>query len=219
MTNSHLLKILETTGYSPEELGRMIGLSGMTLRRWTKKPLDFPIPPVYVPAIRDTCYRLVSQGLLDPESPHVKAILLSGLSKGEHHAAIVNLGLPSDFDTNPAMNEDRILTSLVVIGAQGKKQSEVESNPEKISRFKAMGAEWTERISTLVSVIRSRKMSLTDKFIAYGALFYLLTPIDFIPDNIPFLGLFDDFAILGFAATYYMKMHQGEAEGPQDPSL
>jgi uncharacterized membrane protein YkvA (DUF1232 family) len=61
-------------------------------------------------------------------------------------------------------------------------------------------------------------MSLTDKFIAYGALFYLLTPIDFIPDNIPFLGFFDDFAILGFAATYYMKMQQGELEGPQDPS-
>ena len=216
MTNSHLLKILEKTGYSPEELGRMIGLSGMTLRRWMKKPEHFPIPPVYIPAIRDTCYRLASEGILDPESPEVKEILISGLSTGEHHAAIVNLGLSPDFDNNPVMTEEKILTSLVVIGAQGKKQLEVENNPAKISSFKSMGSEWTERISTLVSVIKSRKMGLTDKFIAYGALFYLLTPIDFIPDNIPFLGLFDDFAILGFAATYYMKMKQSSTEGQYD---
>ena len=210
MTNSHLLKILQTTGYSPEELGRLIGLSGMTLRRWVKKPAGFPLPPVYLPAIRDTCFRLVSEGVLDSESPEVKEILFSGLPKGEHHAAIVNLGLPDDFETNPSMSEDRILTSLVVIGAQGKKQSEVDRNPAKISSFNAMGTEWAERISTLLSVIKSSKMSLTDKFIAYGALFYLLTPIDFIPDNIPFLGLFDDFAILGFAATYYIKMQEGK---------
>ena len=209
MTNSHLLKILQTTAYSPEELGRLIGLSGMTLRRWIKKPAGFPLPPVYLPAIRDTCYRLVSEGVLDPEAPEIKEILFSGLATGEHHAAIVNLGLPADFESNPSMSEDRILTSLVMIGAQEKKQSEVEKKPTKILSFKNMGSEWAERITTLLSVIKSRKMSLTDKFIAYGALFYLLTPIDFIPDNIPFLGLFDDFAILGFAATYYMKMQEG----------
>jgi uncharacterized membrane protein YkvA (DUF1232 family) len=208
MTNSHLLSLLKATDYSPEELGRSIGLSGMTLRRWLKKPAETPIPLVYLPAIRDACYRLVSEGVLDPEIPEIKPILLSGLAPGEHRAAIVNLGLPSDFEVDPTISGDRILTSLVVIGAQAKKQADVEKNPDKLQSFKAMGAEWSERITTLLSVVGSRKLGLTDKFIAYGALFYLLTPIDFIPDTIPFLGFFDDFAILGFAAAYYLKMQE-----------
>ncbi|EQD76717.1 protein containing DUF1232, partial [mine drainage metagenome] len=31
----------------------------------------------------------------------------------------------------------------------------------------------------------------------------LLTPIDFIPDHIPFFGMLDDFWVLGVAAAYY----------------
>ena len=82
-------------------------------------------------------------------------------------------------------------------------QKEVKENKEKVFSFKKLGEEWTSRIGLLWKVVQSKKLTSLDKMIAYGALFYLLTPIDFIPDHIPFFGLLDDFGVLGIAATYY----------------
>ena len=44
-----------------------------------------------------------------------------------------------------------------------------------------------------------------DKLAAYGALFYLITTFDLIPDTIPVFGLLDDFAILGIVVAYYVQ--------------
>ena len=98
MTNSQLLIIMKETGYSPEELGKQIGLSGMTLRRWMKKAEQTPIPQVYVPAIREVCCRFVSEGRLDPAKEEVQSLLVSGLPSGDYSAAIQNLGLGADFE-------------------------------------------------------------------------------------------------------------------------
>ena len=196
---------MKETGYSPEELGKQIGLSGMTLRRWMKKAEQTPIPQVYVPAIRDVCCRFVSEGKLDPAKEEVQSLLVSGLPSGDYSAAIQNLGLGADFERDRTISGDRILTGLVQIGAQSKKQADVEKNSEKVFSFKEMGKDWAGRISGLWTVIHSDTLTLPEKFIAYGALFYLLTPIDFIPDTIPFLGLIDDFAVLGLAAAYYAR--------------
>ena len=38
---------------------------------------------------------------------------------------------------------------------------------------------------------------------AYGALFYLFTPFDLVPDVMPVFGYVDDFGMLGFAVAYY----------------
>jgi len=54
--------------------------------------------------------------------------------------------------------------------------------------------------------VRSKKIGLMGKIIAYGSLFYLLDPLDLIPDNIIGFGLIDDFAILGIAAIYCGKL-------------
>ena len=194
------------TGYSPEELGKQIGLSGMTLRRWLKKADRTPIPAVYVPAIRETCFRLISEGRLNPANPEVQSILASSLPSGNYSAAIQNLGLDADFGQDRTISGDRMLTGLVQIGAQSKKQADVEKNSGKVFSFKEMGKDWSERISALWTVIHSDTITLPEKFIAYGALFYLLTPVDFIPDTIPFLGLVDDFAVLGLAAAYYARL-------------
>lgn len=55
----------------------------------------------------------------------------------------------------------------------------------------------------MLEVIRSKDLTLADKLVAYGALFYLITPMDFIPDAIPVVGYLDDFAVLGLALAYY----------------
>ena len=81
----------------------------------------------------------------------------------------------------------------------------VDKQKKKILSFKKLGLEWSERISILTGVIASKKLSALDKFMAYGALFYLVMVFDLIPDTVPVFGMLDDFAILGIAATYYLK--------------
>jgi uncharacterized membrane protein YkvA (DUF1232 family) len=44
--------------------------------------------------------------------------------------------------------------------------------------------------------------------VAYGALYYLLCPLDLIPDNVPVFGLMDDYCVLGLAASHYAKKHK-----------
>ncbi len=193
---------MKATGYSPEELGEAIGVSGMTLRRWLKKPKQTPVPRVYIPAIRDACYRLIAEGRLDPGLPVVRT-LLSEAPSSEYQAALQNLGLQHGFELDRTGSRDQILAGLFQIGSQPEKQSDVEQNSEKVLSFKKLGDEWSGRIATLWKVIRSKKLGSPDKLVAYGALFYLLTPIDFIPDQIPFFGLLDDFAVLGIAVAYY----------------
>ncbi len=205
MTYSQLLIVLNKTGDSPEEFGRRIGLSGMTIRRWLRKPEDGRIPRVYLPAIRETCLALVAEGRLDPALPEVQSLLFSVASSAGYMAALRNLGLGESFTQGRPVSRDQILSGLLQIGSQLPKQTDVEVRSSEVSAFKKLGEEWSSRITTLWNIVRSRKRDLPDKFIAYGALFYLLTPVDFIPDNIPFFGLIDDFAILGLAASYYTR--------------
>lgn len=195
--------MISDSACSPEDFGKRMGVSGMTVRRWLSKPKKAKIPKLYVPAIREACYQLISEGKLQVEMSSVHAILMESQSH-QYGAALSNLGLPSDFFAE-GRSVDRILVGLNQIGSQSKKQTQVDASREKVFSFKKMSDEWSERISTLWSVIRSKKLSSMDKLVAYGALFYLVTPIDFIPDHIPFFGLLDDFWVLGISATYYAK--------------
>lgn len=49
------------------------------------------------------------------------------------------------------------------------------------------------------------KMKITDILLPAIALVYVLSPIDFIPDFVPFVGALDDLAILAFAIPMLMK--------------
>ncbi|AFS53921.1 hypothetical protein LptCag_1697 [Leptospirillum ferriphilum] len=203
--------MLNRTGDSPEEFGRRIGLSGMTIRRWLRKPEGFRIPRIYLPAMREACLALVAEGRLDPSLPEVQSLLFSASPSAGYRAALRNLGLGENFTQGRPVSRDQILSGLLQIGAQMPKQTDVEGHASEVSAFKKLGDEWSSRITTLWNIVRSRKLDLPDKFIAYGALFYLLTPVDFIPDNIPFFGLIDDFAILGLAASYYTRKSAGDS--------
>jgi uncharacterized membrane protein YkvA (DUF1232 family) len=203
MKTSQMLRLLDATGCSPEELGKMIGVSGMTLRRWLRKDA-MVVPSVYVAAIRDTCYRLIAENRLDPGLPVVREILADAPSN-EYQAAVQNLGLSKGFEVGEKVSQDRILGCLSQIGSSVEKQKKVKKDSKKVSSFKGLGEEWSERITLLWKVVRSKSLSSPDKLVAYGALFYLLTPIDFIPDHIPFFGMLDDFWVLGIASAYYAK--------------
>ena len=68
---------------------------------------------------------------------------------------------------------------------------------EKISRIaKRAGAKLVYAALILYYTLQSDKVSKTDKAIIIGALGYMISPLDVIPDAIPSAGLTDDLAVL-----------------------
>ena len=58
------------------------------------------------------------------------------------------------------------------------------------------GAKFVYAALVLFYTLQSDKVSIKDKAIIIGALGYLITPLDVIPDAIPIAGLSDDLAVL-----------------------
>ena len=70
---------------------------------------------------------------------------------------------------------------------------------EKISRIaKRAGAKLIYAALILYYTLQSDQVSLKDKAIILGALGYLISPLDVVPDAIPIAGLGDDLAVLIF---------------------
>ena len=68
---------------------------------------------------------------------------------------------------------------------------------EKISRIaKRAGAKLVYAALVLYYTLQSDKVSTADKAIIIGALGYLISPLDVIPDAIPIAGLTDDLAVV-----------------------
>lgn len=70
---------------------------------------------------------------------------------------------------------------------------------DKISRIaKRAGAKLVYAALILYYTLQSDKVSKTDKAIIIGALGYMISPLDVIPDAVPIAGLTDDLAVLIF---------------------
>ena len=68
---------------------------------------------------------------------------------------------------------------------------------EKLSRIaKRAGAKLVYAALILYYTLQSDKVSKSDKAIIIGALGYMISPLDVIPDAIPIPGLTDDLAVL-----------------------
>jgi uncharacterized membrane protein YkvA (DUF1232 family) len=222
MTFTNLWKVLAETSLSPELLAPEFGIGSMTLRRWKKLPGTKEIPRAYQQTIVEGVYRLIQQGKLRAESKTVQTLLLSSTSLS-FEAIMKSLGAsdvlengngsspsphsPESNDTNP---QENLSVALSRIGMSSERRAEVDSSEKKLGTYFKLGSEWQTRISTLWQVISSKKLDLTDKLVAYGALFYLIFPLDLIPDHIPVIGLLDDYGVLGIAVGYYLKKYAGE---------
>lgn len=78
---------------------------------------------------------------------------------------------------------------------------------DKISRVaKRAGAKFVHVSLILYYTLQSDNVSLKDKAIIIGALGYLISPLDIIPDAIPIAGLGDDLAVL----LYVLKKVWGD---------
>ncbi|NPD91308.1 DUF1232 domain-containing protein [Prevotella sp. PMUR] len=70
---------------------------------------------------------------------------------------------------------------------------------EKISRIaKRAGAKLVYAAFILFYTLQSDKVSAKDKALIIGALGYMISPLDAIPDAIPIVGLSDDLGVLLF---------------------
>ena len=83
-----------------------------------------------------------------------------------------------------------------------KKTDPKELNFDKISKMNIGPVKkvW-DGVLNLWQVVSSNKIPMTAKVTAIGALVYLISPIDAIPDMIPIAGLTDDVAVITFALT------------------
>ena len=74
---------------------------------------------------------------------------------------------------------------------------------EKIARIaKRAGAKLVYAALILFYTLQSDKISTKDKAVIIGALGYMISPLDVMPDAIPIVGLTDDLAVL----LYVLKM-------------
>ena len=73
---------------------------------------------------------------------------------------------------------------------------------EKIARIaKRAGAKLVYVALVLYYTMQSDKVSVKEKAIIIGALGYLISPLDAVPDAIPIAGLGDDLGVLAFVLT------------------
>ena len=80
---------------------------------------------------------------------------------------------------------------------------------EKISRIaKRAGAKLVYSAFVLYYTLQSDKVSKKAKAIIIGALGYMISPLDVMPDAIPIVGLTDDLAVL----AYVLKKVWGDVE-------
>lgn len=206
-----LLNCLSQAGLSPEVAAPYMGVSNMTLRRWQKKK-NLDVDAAYLPAIYDGLFGLVAEGKLSMDAPEVKGMIeekVDGFHRRYTAAVMTSLGVEANFVSGEG-TENQIVSSLTLIGASQAKRDAVEKASDEILEYKKHGKEWLDGITGLMSVIRSKTMLVADKYVAYGALFYLIMPFDFIPDHLPIFGLLDDYAMLGMALGFYKKRHPAE---------
>lgn len=211
MKYSQLLNCLAQASLSPEVAAPYMGVSNMTLRRWQKKKTQ-EVDSAYLPAIYDGIFGLIADGKLSIDTAEVKEIIEEKVDgfHGRYTAAVMaSLGVQKNFVSGED-TENQIISSLTQIGASQAKRESVEKDEGVILEFKKHGQEWDETLRGLLSIVKSKAMLTADKYVAYGALFYLIMPFDFIPDHLPIFGLLDDYAVLGMAFGFYKKRHPAE---------
>ncbi len=203
MKISVLEKLCDETGFSAELLGKRFEMSGMTIRRLLAASPKAAIPVRHNQNILNGVHRLIAEKRLSADSPAAREVFRS-VRPASFDAAIAELGI-SDIGMDSGTYREQVGIVLREIGGSAEHQRAVSHGEAALSRFKALGAEWAQRIKLLWDTVASKKIKASEKLVAFGALFYVVEPFDMVPDGIPVFGLLDDFGMLGYATMHYTK--------------
>jgi len=212
-----IVELLDETGFSPENLAQWLSVSASTYRRWLKAPPGDLFPEEYRSNVAAGVYKLMEAKALSYDSPRVNKFMEQHVPEF-FQAAIGRLKSTEDLFSEGSTHQDKITAVLSNLGNSSAVRKKVDKSSKSILKFAEWGAAWKYRIRLLVSVVQSKELTLVDRLVAYGALFYLILPFDLIPDSIPVFGYVDDFGILGFAAMYYAKRFPKLESGAQAPA-
>jgi uncharacterized membrane protein YkvA (DUF1232 family) len=62
------------------------------------------------------------------------------------------------------------------------------------------------RARAIVRYFRDREASLLGKLFVFAALAYVISPVDFIPDVVPFVGWLDDIGVMSLAVAWMWRI-------------
>jgi len=209
--------LLDETGFYPESLAGWLSVSNSTYRRWLKAPPADEFPKEYEANVAAGVYKLLENKSLSYESVRVNKFVEGNMPEF-FQAAVGRFNSSGDLFSEKSTHQDKITTVLSNLGNSSKIRHQVDGSAKKILKFKEWGSSWKYRIGLMMKVTTSKELTLVDKLVAYGALFYLILPFDLIPDSIPVFGYVDDFGILGFASAYYCKRFPKLAKGVEGSS-
>lgn len=204
-----LVRTLDNTGLSAEQLAPILGISNMTIRRWKKESSVKIVPKAYERLLVDGILQMVNEGILQADASWVQDFLASSNAYSVSRA-LSGLGVREADLAQKGGQQDRLIGFLRFIGLSPKHRSEVDTKIGEIRGFRKLDREWRRVVTHLLVILKSKNLAQIDKLIAYGAFFYLLCPLDLIPDGVPVFGYLDDFAFLSLAATYYLKNFPAE---------
>lgn len=203
MTFAQLFSLIRKADLSPEQFASYLGISGMTIRRWQAQDPQAVVPELYQMALVKTVEKLVMDGFLDVHDEEVKPFLK------DHHSENLRLNLQTlglDLDELKKLENpsgQNLEETLRKIGASEKRQEQVLGHLDYIRKLTGLHESMKESVKTLLGVIGKKNIAVSAKMVAFGALFYLIAPLDLIPDSVPVFGFVDDVAILNLAAMYY----------------
>lgn len=198
-------KLIKDTGLSPEKLAIYFQVSNMTLRRWLKKPITYKVPTQYETNLHQGILSLVKDGLLPKENEIVLESYDFMQSLSTKNSFMMMDLTVEQFEKN-VQDEEGTVDLCLKLGQKDESLSYIQQNEEKLKEYETKSSGIGEKVSTLWKVLKGSDVQRTNKYVAIGALFYLLFPFDFIPDAIPAVGFLDDLAVLGVAVDYYIKL-------------
>jgi len=207
MDISELKILLRETGLSAEELGKVIGVSGMTVRRWIDTRGGQKLAPIYQQAIRDSIIKLFLKGYLSWESPLLEKAMAQWQAL-EQLAILKALGFAEGFDCNSPNVAERTIIALTQIGSAESRRKRVDRGRDRIVSLVKEENQWREKIHALLEVIDSPSLPSVDKFAAYGALFYFAMPFTMVKSSLPVFAEMDIFAILTVAESHYLRKNE-----------
>lgn len=90
---------------------------------------------------------------------------------------------------------------------QGSRPREVEGTPRTGAKKTVMNyvAELPRFLRLLWGLVTDMRVAMVDKLLVAGAIAYIVAPIDWIPDFVPFLGEVDDVYLLVLALQRLMQ--------------